>query len=49
MNIFIFKQPVTRVLAYFVIGVTGEKDIRFFKTREETLTWLKENRRKVKE
>ena len=33
---------VARVTAAFVIGVTKKKDIRFFKTREEALMWLKE-------
>ncbi len=34
-------QPVARVIASFVIGVTRKRDIRFFKTREEALAWLK--------
>ena len=33
--------PVARVIASFVIGVTRKRDIRFFKTREEALAWLK--------
>lgn len=33
---------VARVMAPFVIGVTRKRDIRFFKTREEALAWLKE-------
>ncbi len=32
---------VARVLASFVMGVSRKKDMRFFKTKEEALTWLK--------
>ena len=35
-------HPVARVLASFLIGTTKKKDIRFFKTKEEALAWLKE-------
>ena len=35
-------HPVARVIASFFIGVTGVKDSRFFKTKEEALVWLKE-------
>jgi hypothetical protein len=35
-------HPVARVLASFVIGVTRKKDLRFFKTREEAVAWLKQ-------
>ena len=35
-------HPVARVLASFVMGVSRKKDMRFFKTREEALAWLKE-------
>jgi len=35
-------HPVARVLASFVIGTTKKKDMRFFKTKEEALAWLKE-------
>ena len=35
-------HPVARVVASFVMGVTDKKDMRFFKTREEALAWLKE-------
>ena len=35
-------HPVARVLASFAIGVSGKKDIRFFKSKEEALVWLKE-------
>ena len=35
-------NPVARVIASFVMGVTRKKDIRFFKTKEEALAWLKE-------
>ena len=34
-------HPVARVIASFVMGVTRKKDIRFFKTREEALAWIK--------
>lgn len=35
-------HPVARVLASFVMRVTHKKDMRFFKTKEEALAWLKE-------
>ena len=35
-------HPVARVLASFVMGVSKKKDMRFFKTKEEALAWLKE-------
>lgn len=35
-------HPVARVLASFFIGASRNKYQRFFKTREEALTWLKE-------
>jgi hypothetical protein len=35
-------HPVARVLAYFVMGVSKKKDLRFFKTKEGALAWLKE-------
>jgi hypothetical protein len=35
-------HPVARVLASFVIGMTRKEDLRFFKTEEEALAWLKE-------
>ncbi len=35
-------HPVARVLAAFVIGVSGMKGTRFFKTEEDALAWLKE-------
>jgi hypothetical protein len=38
-------NPVARVIASFVIGISKKKDIRFFKTEEEALTWLKENKK----
>ncbi len=34
-------HPVARVLAAFFMGVTQKKDMRFFKTKEEALDWLK--------
>jgi len=35
-------HPVARVIASFVMGVTKKDDMRFFKTKEEALAWLKE-------
>jgi hypothetical protein len=35
-------HPVARVIAAFSIGISQNKDLRFFKAREEALTWLKE-------
>lgn len=35
-------HPVARVVASFVMGVSKKKDMRFFKSREEALAWLKE-------
>lgn len=35
-------HPVAKVIASFVMGVTKKKDVRFFKTKEEALAWLKE-------
>ena len=35
-------HPVARVTASFVIGVSKKKDMRFFKTKEGALAWLKE-------
>lgn len=35
-------HPVAKVIASFVMGVAKKKDIRFFKTKEEALVWLKE-------
>ena len=34
-------HPVAQVIASFVMGVTRKKDMRFFKTKEEALAWLK--------
>ena len=34
-------NPVARVIASFVMGVSGKKEMRFFKTKEEALAWLK--------
>lgn len=36
------SHPVARVLAFFGLGVTRKKDLRFFKTKEEALAWVKE-------
>jgi hypothetical protein len=35
-------HPVARVIASFIMGVTKKKEMRFFKTKEEALRWLKE-------
>ena len=35
-------HPVARVLASFFMGISKKKDMRFFKTKEEALAWLKE-------
>jgi hypothetical protein len=35
-------HPVARVISSFVMGATKKKDMRFFKTEEEALAWLKE-------
>jgi hypothetical protein len=35
-------HPVARVIASFVISVTRKKDMRFFKTKEEALLWLRD-------
>ena len=35
-------HPVARVLASFVMGVTKKEDMRFFKSKEDALSWLKE-------
>lgn len=34
-------HPVARVVASFVMGISTKKDLRFFKTKEEALAWLK--------
>ncbi len=35
-------HPVERVLASFVMGVSRNKDMRFFNSKDEALAWLKE-------
>ena len=35
-------HPVARVLASFVMGASKKEDMRFFKTKEEALAWIKE-------
>ena len=35
-------HPVARVVASFFMGISRKKDLRFFKTREEALAWLKQ-------
>ena len=39
---FFGQHPVGRVLSSFFIGITKKKNMRFFKTKEEALAWLKE-------
>ncbi|OGS20673.1 MAG: hypothetical protein A3J83_05105 [Elusimicrobia bacterium RIFOXYA2_FULL_40_6] len=34
--------PVARILAFAVTSISKNKNIRFFKTKEEALAWLKE-------
>ena len=34
-------HPVARVVASFVMGISKNRDMRFFKTEEEALAWLK--------
>jgi hypothetical protein len=33
-------HPVARVLASFVLGISRNKNMRFFRTKEEALKWL---------
>ena len=35
-------HPVARVVASFLMGISKNQDMRFFKTEEEALAWLKE-------
>ena len=35
-------HPVARVIASFMMGVTRKKDMRFFRSKEKALAWLKE-------
>ena len=35
-------HPVARVIASFTMGLSKNQDMRFFKTEEEALAWLKE-------
>ena len=35
-------HPVARVIAAFVMSITKKEDMRFFKSKEEALIWLKE-------
>ncbi len=35
-------HPVARVIASFLMGVSKKEDVRFFKTKEDALAWLKE-------
>lgn len=34
-------HPVARVIAFFVMGISKNEDMRFFKAKEEALAWLK--------
>ena len=34
-------NPVAKVVASFIMGVTKKKNMRFFKTKEEARTWIK--------
>lgn len=34
-------HPVARVMASFLMGFSKKKEIRFFKTKEQALKWLK--------
>jgi len=36
-------NPVARVIASFVMGVSKKKDMRLFKTKEEAFVWLKKD------
>jgi len=38
-------QPVARVIASFLMGVSKKKDMRFFRTKEEALAWIKEDKK----
>ena len=33
-------HPVAKVIASFVIGISRKKNMRFFKTKEESLSWI---------
>ena len=35
-------HPVARVIGSFFMGISQKKDMRFFRTEEEALAWLKE-------
>ena len=35
-------HPVAMVIASFTMGLSKKQDMRFFKTKEEALAWLKE-------
>ena len=39
---FFGMHQVARVIASFVMGISRNKQMRFFKSKEEALTWLKE-------
>ena len=41
-NAFYGMHPVARVLASFFMGASKKKGMRFFKTKEKALAWLKE-------
>lgn len=35
-------HPVARVIAFFYIGISKNKNMRFFNNKEDALAWLKE-------
>ena len=39
-------HPVAKMLASFVMGVSKNKNMRFFKTKEDALVWLRSETRK---
>jgi hypothetical protein len=41
-NAFFGMHPVAKVIASFFMGISKKKNMRFFKTKEEALAWLKE-------
>ena len=41
-NAFFGIHPIARLLVSFFMGTSRKKEMRFFKTKEEALTWLKE-------
>ncbi len=39
---FLGVHPVAKMFASFSMGVSKKKDMKFFKTKEEALAWIKE-------